>query len=134
MSEPQRKSPRPQAHPDLFKPTPHPPPPEKKVSFSGVRSDSRDNLHQGTSDTDARPPSANAKSKWQPLSSVAPNPVGEHDPFSLGDSDEEDAKRVETKENNPAQGGEANKPIKLQEDVEDSPAPESKATETKPMQ
>lgn len=29
------------------------------------------------------------QSKWQPLSTTEPSPVGEHDPFSLGDSDDE---------------------------------------------
>lgn len=28
-------------------------------------------------------------SKWQPLSTVAPQPIGDNDPFSLGDSDDE---------------------------------------------
>lgn len=32
-------------------------------------------------------------SKWQPLSSVDPDPIAENDPFSLGDSDDDkDAK------------------------------------------
>ena len=36
--------------------------------------------------------------KWQPLTSVAPNPEpDDHDPFSLGDSDEEDAKTKDIK-------------------------------------
>lgn len=35
-------------------------------------------------------PGGTAKaSKWQPLSSVDPNPIVENDPFSLGDSDDE---------------------------------------------
>ena len=40
------------------------------------------------------PPKAGAKaSKWQPLSTVDPNPIADNDPFSLGDSeDEKDAK------------------------------------------
>jgi hypothetical protein len=29
------------------------------------------------------------QSKWQPLSTVDPNPIADNDPFSLGDSDEE---------------------------------------------
>jgi hypothetical protein len=39
-------------------------------------------------------PAGGAKaSKWQPLSTVAPDPIAENDPFSLGDSDDEkDAK------------------------------------------
>ncbi|KAJ9317241.1 hypothetical protein DTO271D3_2531 [Paecilomyces variotii] len=37
-----------------------------------------------------RAPSTGGKSsKWQPLATVDPSPVGEHDPFSLGDSDDE---------------------------------------------
>lgn len=36
--------------------------------------------------------------KWQPLTSIAPNPEPEeHDPFSLGDSDEEDTKTKDVK-------------------------------------
>lgn len=38
-------------------------------------------------------------SKWQPLSAVEPSPVGENDPFSLGDSDDEkDAKPIALKD------------------------------------
>ncbi|KAJ4419539.1 ubiquitin-binding protein cue5 [Neurospora sp. IMI 360204] len=33
--------------------------------------------------------SATKTSKWQPLSSVDPNPIADNDPFSLGDSDDE---------------------------------------------
>lgn len=41
------------------------------------------------------PPTSSAKtSKWQPLSSMDPNPIGDNDPFSLGDSEDE----KETKE------------------------------------
>ena len=40
-------------------------------------------------------------SKWQPLSTVEPSPVGEHDPFSLGDS--EDEKDTKAKEQNTTQ-------------------------------
>lgn len=36
------------------------------------------------------PSKAGAKaSKWQPLSAVEPSPVGDNDPFSLGDSEDE---------------------------------------------
>jgi hypothetical protein len=34
------------------------------------------------------PPAAKA-SKWQPLSTVEPSPIGDNDPFSLGDSEDE---------------------------------------------
>lgn len=42
------------------------------------------------------PSSGNKSSKWQPLSTVEPSPVVEHDPFSLGDSD--DDKEAKTKD------------------------------------
>jgi hypothetical protein len=38
-------------------------------------------------------------SKWQPLSSVEPDPITDNDPFSLGDSEDEgETKEKETKE------------------------------------
>ena len=40
-----------------------------------------------------RPVSSASKSKWQPLAAVDPHPLSDHDPFSLGDSDEEDSKK-----------------------------------------
>ena len=39
------------------------------------------------------PPTGGKASKWQPLAAVEPSPVADHDPFSLGDSDDEDAKK-----------------------------------------
>ncbi|KAK4122647.1 hypothetical protein N657DRAFT_620604 [Parathielavia appendiculata] len=86
------------SNPNLFKP----PPPSKspkpsdgrKVSFRDTVEDidaynaspkmpPKDSAASG-------PGSGNAKaSKWQPLSSVDPNPIVENDPFSLGDSDDE---------------------------------------------
>lgn len=44
-------------------------------------------------------PSSGAKtSKWQPLSSIDPSPIGDNDPFSLGDSeDEKDTKDTKEK-------------------------------------
>jgi hypothetical protein len=50
------------------------------------------------------PPGAKA-SKWQPLSSVEPSPIGDNDPFSLGDSEDEkeakEAKDVKDKADKP---------------------------------
>lgn len=44
------------------------------------------------------PTSGGKASKWQPLSSVDPSPIGDNDPFSLGDSeDEKDAKEAKDK-------------------------------------
>ena len=96
-SAPQRRSPRPQANPDLFKPTPAPPGPEKKVSFSAARPQIIDGSHASTTESNVKSPSPSNKNKWQPLASVDPHPVGDHDPFSLGDSDDEEPKRNEAK-------------------------------------
>lgn len=44
-------------------------------------------------------------SKWQPLSTVEPSPVGDHDPFSLGDSEDE----KDTKPKDPPAADEADR-------------------------
>jgi hypothetical protein len=46
------------------------------------------------------PNSASKSAKWQPLTSIAPNPESEeNDPFSLGDSDDEkESKAKDTRE------------------------------------
>ncbi|KAF2107985.1 hypothetical protein BDV96DRAFT_653195 [Lophiotrema nucula] len=76
---------RPLANPDLFKPTPVSPP-------SSGHIDEVDALYRNPSPANNTPNKSGGK-KWQPLTSVAPHPEPEdHDPFSLGDSDEEEAK------------------------------------------
>jgi hypothetical protein len=82
------KSNRPLANPDLFKSTPVAPPQNGPV-------DEVDALYRNPSPNNQ---SSNNKGKtggkkWQPLTSIAPNPeLDEHDPFSLGDSDDDEAK------------------------------------------
>lgn len=44
------------------------------------------------------PTSGTKASKWQPLSSVDPNPIGDNDPFSLGDSEDEKDTKEKPKE------------------------------------
>ena len=95
------------SNPNLFKP----PPPSKspkpsdgrRVSFRDTVEDIDDPYNASpkippkdapasttTSTTPVGGAAATAKtSKWQPLSSVDPNPIVENDPFSLGDSDDE---------------------------------------------
>ncbi|KAF2473583.1 uncharacterized protein BDR25DRAFT_340941 [Lindgomyces ingoldianus] len=74
---------RPLANPDLFKPTPVSPPQSGPI-------DEVDALYRNPSPAN-QPPGKLGGKKWQPLTSVAPHPEPEdHDPFSLGDSDEED--------------------------------------------
>ncbi|KAI1428034.1 hypothetical protein F5Y12DRAFT_103758 [Xylaria sp. FL1777] len=43
-------------------------------------------------------PPAGKQSKWQPLSTIEPNPIVENDPFSLGDSDDEKESKGGSKE------------------------------------
>jgi hypothetical protein len=72
----------------LFKPTPVAPPQSGPV-------DEVDALYRNPSPNSQAggAPGKTSGKKWQPLTSVAPNPEpDDHDPFSLGDSDEEDAK------------------------------------------
>lgn len=81
-NEAQKRSNRPSANPDLFKPTPKPP-------QSGPV-DEVDALYRNPTPPRQPSPAANKTKKWQPLTSVAPNPeADDHDPFSLGDSDDE---------------------------------------------
>ncbi|KAI9771306.1 MAG: ubiquitin-binding protein cue5 [Geoglossum simile] len=97
-----RRSTRPLANPDLFKPTPAAPRTSskpRKVSFQ----DESDSLYRP-------PPAAPAdgkQSKWEPLSTLDPSPVAD-DPFSLGDSDEErEPKGKDTKGSDPERVKEA---------------------------
>jgi hypothetical protein len=89
-----RTSSRPHANPDLFKPTPVSPPQSGPV-------DEVDALYRNPSpNNQAGSQGKSGGKKWQPLTSVAPHPEpDDHDPFSLGDSDDEESK---TKDTNPA--------------------------------
>lgn len=83
---PQRRTTRPLANPDLFKPTPNIP----KGDGRHVAFNENEDIYR--SSPKMKPAQAPAKaSKWQPLSNVAPSPLneGENDPFSLGDSEDE---------------------------------------------
>ena len=94
MSGQQRRSNRPLANPDLFKPTPIPPPSSgRRVSFQNGPPEEIDDLYRSSPDPTKRPSSSASRSKWQPLAAVDPDPVADHDPFSLGDSDDEDTKK-----------------------------------------
>ncbi|KAK4993878.1 ubiquitin-binding protein cue5 [Elasticomyces elasticus] len=78
----QTRSPgRPPANPDLFKHTPAPP-----QSGPVDEIDAMDRKHSSATSFNL----AAKFAKWQPLTSVAPNPeMDDNDPFSLGDSDDE---------------------------------------------
>ena len=98
---PQRRSSRPLANPDLFKPTPARPQSNqsaRRVSFQDGPPEEIDIHYPKSPDPTNRPSSGAGKSsKWQPLAAVDPNPVVDHDPFSLGDSDDEEAKKKDVK-------------------------------------
>ncbi|KUJ18101.1 uncharacterized protein LY89DRAFT_684028 [Mollisia scopiformis] len=89
-----QRSTRPLANPDLFKPTPAAPRPSdgRKVSFQGGPPEEID-IYRTSPKIAAKEnaPPAGKQSKWQPLSTVDPSPIGEteNDPFSLGDSEDE---------------------------------------------
>lgn len=88
-----RRSTRPLANPDLFKPTPSTPRSNdsRKVSFQDGPPEEIDAYGAPARAAKDATPASGKQSKWQPLSSVDPNPVGEgdNDPFSLGDSEDE---------------------------------------------
>lgn len=80
--------------PDMFRP----PPPSKSPRSSDGRKvafrDGADDVYGASPKLSAEDSGSKTKaSKWQPLSTVDPNPINDNDPFSLGDSeDERDAK------------------------------------------
>ena len=96
---PERKSSRPLANPNLFKPSINRNDSlgsGRKVSFQNGPPEEIKDMYTASSNTPARPVSATKSSKWQPLSTVDPSPVGDNDPFSLGDSDDDkDAKPIQ---------------------------------------
>lgn len=54
------------------------------MSFQG---NEQDEIYRSSPKASATVPAK--QSKWQPLSNVAPDPMGDNDPFSLGDSEDE---------------------------------------------
>ncbi|KAL4796518.1 hypothetical protein BDV19DRAFT_361146 [Aspergillus venezuelensis] len=76
---------RPLANSALYKNS-SPSPDRRKVSFQEGPP-----TEIGSVAESAKPqsPPGGKPSKWQPLSTVEPSPIGENDPFSLGDSDDE---------------------------------------------
>ncbi|KUI58738.1 Ankyrin repeat protein nuc-2 [Cytospora mali] len=87
-------------NPNLFKPPPPSASPKpgdgRKVAFKDGAEDidiySASPKNAPKDSSSAGTPSGKS-SKWQPLSSVEPDPIAENDPFSLGDSDDDkDAK------------------------------------------
>ncbi|KAJ3488394.1 hypothetical protein NLG97_g6206 [Lecanicillium saksenae] len=84
-----------------------PPPPSKSPRPEGRRVGFKEG-HEEINMYDSSPkvppkdnaPAASKASKWQPLSTVEPEPITDNDPFSLGDSEDEKETK-ETKETKP---------------------------------
>lgn len=86
----------------MFKPTPARPQSRssgRRVSFQEGPPEEIDIQFPRTNSPGktASPSVGGKSSKWQPLAAVEPSPVAEHDPFSLGDSDDEDAKKKDVR-------------------------------------
>lgn len=103
---PPRTTSRPAANPNLFRSTSDrrrsSPASGRKVSFQEGPPEEIKDMYSASpkpAATVQTTSTANKSSKWQPLSAVEPSPVGENDPFSLGDSDDEkDAKPIVLKD------------------------------------
>ncbi|PWY67441.1 CUE domain protein [Aspergillus eucalypticola CBS 122712] len=108
---PPPRPPRPLANPNLFKSS-SPSPDRRKVSFQEGPPTEIDNLYDASEPVRRTSPATGKSSKWQPLSTVDPSPVGEHDPFSLGDSDDEKEKEAKAKEQSTAEAGPASEASK----------------------
>lgn len=61
----------------------------RKVSFQNGPPEAIDNLYDAPKPIKTSPAAGGKTSKWQPLSTTSHSPVGENDPFSLGDSEDE---------------------------------------------
>ncbi|KAL2831998.1 hypothetical protein BDW59DRAFT_114263 [Aspergillus cavernicola] len=85
---PPPRPPRPLANSALYK-TSSPSPDRRKVSFQEGPPTEIGNLYDASELASHHSPAGGKQSKWQPLSTVEPSPIGENDPFSLGDSDDE---------------------------------------------
>lgn len=86
---PPPRPPRPQANPNLNTSS-SPSSIRRKVSFQeGPPTEIGTSAIASETSKPGSAPTGSKQSKWQPLSTTEPSPVGEHDPFSLGDSDDE---------------------------------------------
>ncbi|KAJ2898726.1 hypothetical protein MKZ38_003678 [Zalerion maritima] len=94
---------------NVFRPPPKSTSPSgRKVAFVENAEDIDDIYDNGPSKPVPKDAPAPGKaSKWQPLTSVEPNPIADNDPFSLGDSDDE--KEAKEKGGSKAEQGELQK-------------------------
>ncbi|KAL4740828.1 hypothetical protein BDV11DRAFT_184525 [Aspergillus similis] len=90
---PPARPPRPLANSTLYKSS-SPSPDRRKVSFQEGPPTEIGNLYDASEPAKRQSPAGGKSSKWQPLATVEPSPIGENDPFSLGDSDDEKDTKV----------------------------------------
>lgn len=90
---------RPLANASLYKPA-SPSPDRRKVSFQEGPPTEIGNLYDASEPARRTSAGGSKSNKWQPLSTVEPSPVADHDPFSLGDS--EDERETKAKDQNGA--------------------------------
>lgn len=86
----------------MYKSSQSPSPDRRKVSFqegppTEIGLASHDSPPPAPTSTQASSTPGGKSSKWQPLTTVEPSPIGEQDPFSLGDSDDENEKSLKAK-------------------------------------
>ncbi|KAE8147246.1 hypothetical protein BDV25DRAFT_160742 [Aspergillus avenaceus] len=98
---PPPRPPRPLANPTLYQAS-SPSPDRRKVSFQEGPPTAIGANYESPEPSRAPHSTGGKPSKWQPLSTIEPSPVGDHDPFSLGDS--EDEKDHKPKEPNTVDG------------------------------
>ena len=97
------------------------------MSFQDPHQD--DDLYSGSSESLKKPASSGNKSKWQPMAAVAPDPIQDHDPFSLGDSDDESSKKKDLKPEDSERLKQATAEA-MAESIGDSPSKALKPAET----
>lgn len=123
---PPPRPPRPLANPNLNKSS-SPSPVRRKVSFQeGPPTEIGTSAATLETSKPAPAPAGSKQSKWQPLSTVEPSPVGEHDPFSLGDSDDE-KDTTKPKDRNPTAEGELLQTVEAEAIPDDDAGASSKA-------
>lgn len=105
---------------------PSPSPDRRKVSFQEGPPTEIRNVYDASEPAKRQPPAGGKQSKWQPLSTVEPSPVGENDPFSLGDSDDE--KDTKPKDTNTTEGSDRAQKAAAG-DASEEPASTSKDTD-----
>lgn len=110
----------PLSNPNLHRP----PPPSKSPRPDGRRVGFKEgheeiNMYDSSPKVPPKdnPPAAAKASKWQPLSSMEPEPITDNDPFSLGDSEDEKEAKEKPKDSKDAKDTKDTKATKASKDT-----------------